>query len=174
MENTASTATVLEPIVRLVIPERTGKFYPSEHFASGRQIGNLTIGMISKPFLDWFLAGNGRVEGPVGEHELIVSRILRPASDKEIAEACGGCARAEVTLSDLRSVLEYYPDQLVRRSGPDNREQNIFFVRGFGEALNVSHVLLADNSCRFFANGYGEGHKLWEPGSIVFTQDFVG
>ena len=87
-------------------------------------------------FTNWFLAGNGKIEEPLGEQELRYGNLTKDSVDGPIIQELGGEAKAETTLTELYELLKK------QTNGEDgdlltNGCANIFYIRDTSGVLRA-------------------------------------
>jgi hypothetical protein len=91
-------------------------------------------------FASWFLAGNGKIEEPIGEQELRYGNLTKDSVDGPIIQELGGEAKAETTLTELYELLK----KQANREDSDlltNGYANIFYIRDTSGVLRAVFVL---------------------------------
>ena len=120
-------------------------------------------------FQSWFLAGDGKIEDPLGEQVLRFGKLTRNSLDGPIIEELGGEAKAETTLTEMF-------DQMSKQS---NREEgnlltngywNIFYIRDINGVLRAVYVFWDDGG--WYVNAFSVEDPIeWGAGGQVFSRN---
>lgn len=120
-------------------------------------------------FTNWFLAGTGKIEEPIGAQTLRYGKLTKSSVDGPIIEELGGEAKAETTLTELYDLLKK------QANGEDgvlltNGYANIFYIRDASGVLRGVNV-------HWFDDGWGVGASPvddpseWFGGCQVFSRN---
>jgi hypothetical protein len=120
-------------------------------------------------FTNWFLAGNGKIEEPLGEQELRYGNLTKDSVDGPIIQELGGEAKAETTLTELYELLKK------QTNGEDgdlltNGCANIFYIRDTSGVLRA--VCVSWRVVGWFVNACSVEHPdVWDAGLRVFSRN---
>lgn len=120
-------------------------------------------------FTNRFLAGNGKIEEPLGEQVLRYGNLTKNSVDGPIIEELGGEAKAETTLTELYDLLKK------QANGEDgdlltNGYANIFYIRDIEGVLRAVRVYWFDCGWDVYASSVGRPY-VWHAGSRVFSRN---
>lgn len=116
-------------------------------------------------FNKWFLAGDGKIEEPIGERILHYGDLIKDSTDGLIIEELGGEAKVETTLTELYDLLKKQPNG---EAGAllVNGYSNIFYIRDTGGVLRDMFVYW--RGYYWLVYSHFIGCPLWIAGSRVF------
>src|SRR3989344_3662326 len=98
----AQARHILELVSTIMVPGTTTKFVAREKFVINIKPNALVkISFIGDNFAGWFLAGDGKIEGPREETKLRYHKLLESSVDGPIIQELGGEERSETTLSEM-------------------------------------------------------------------------
>ncbi len=118
----------------------TVKVNISKKFILGKYLfdnpGKIKLYYLGDNFKEWFMAGASKQEEPVGEQELLNTKLTEKSFDVQIIEELGGKAKAETTLSEMFAQIEKQPNG---QEGAllTNGYANIFYCRDTGDVLRA-------------------------------------
>lgn len=161
---------VAEELFRLVTSVKfTGRdtdFDLANEFAVGNYSDGLNVAYQSALFKAWF--GN-KVEGPTGESELAIRKLVKAAFDTEIAEGLGGEVESEISMAEFHSLL-------LRQGNGKNGEPlltngcaNIAYCRDVNGVLRAVSAHWRDGGWCFYADPTNRGNR-WEAGLHVVSR----
>ncbi|MCA9353513.1 hypothetical protein KC842_01420 [Candidatus Nomurabacteria bacterium] len=101
---------------------------------------------ISDNFTNWFLAGDGKIEEPLGEQELRYGNLIKNSVDGPIIEELGGEEKAEITLTELYDLIK---KQANGGKGKlrINSCANIFYIKDTSGVLRTVYVRWSGDGC---------------------------
>jgi hypothetical protein len=120
-------------------------------------------------FTNWFLAGNGKIEEPLGEQELRYGNLTKNSVDGPIIDELGGEAKVETTLTELYDLLKR------QANGEEgvlltNGYANIFYIRDTSGVLRAVRVGRLDDGWLVIAYSVETPHA-WSAGRRVFSRN---
>lgn len=129
--------SILNIIGTTTISATTEKFVAKEKFVVNTDSNaSVKISYISDKFQNWFLAGNGKIEDPLGEQELRYGNLTKSSVDGLIINELGGETKVETTLAEMYDLFKR------QANGEDsvlltNHCSNIFYVRDTSGVLRA-------------------------------------
>ena len=145
----------------------TEKFVAKEKFRKDSK--EVKFYRIWDNFTNWFLAGDGKIEEPIGEQELRYGNLTKNSVDSPIIEDLGGEAKAETTLAELYDLLKKQAngegDVLLT-----NGYANIFYIRNIKGVLRAVRVYWDDDGWNVSALSV-EDRLAWNAGDRVFSRN---
>lgn len=120
-------------------------------------------------FTNWFLAGDGKIEEPIGEQELRYGNLTKNSVDGPIIEDLGGEAKAESTLTELYDLLK---KQANGEEGDllTNGSVNIFYIRDTNGVL-CAVVVRWDGVGWYVGADSVESLNVWAVGRRVLSRN---
>ncbi len=120
-------------------------------------------------FTNWFLAGNGKIEEPLGEQVLRYGNLTKNSVDGPIIEESGGEAKAETTLTELYELLKKQPNG---EEGDllTNGYANIFYIKDTRGVLRAVCVDWDVDGWYVFVISV-ENPGVWVAGVRVFVRN---
>ena len=169
MKNTNSTVTtpsILELVSTIVIPAITGKFVAKEKFViNTKDNAPVKIFYLDEGFTDLFLEGGGKIEDPIGEQTLRYYKLRQSLVDGQIITELGGEAKAEITLSEMFSLMEKYGE----KSDFLKNDWNLFYIK---DVAGVLQTVFMYWTCLGQSIHAGYRYK-WNEGIQVFSRNSV-
>ncbi len=156
--------SLLEVAGRFTLPATTTRFIARDKFKLKRAGGICSC--LNDDFTSWFMAGEGKIEDPMGEQRLSCVRLLKSLRDGRLIAELGGEAKAETTLSAMFYLME---EQKNGKAGVllNNGYANIFILKdGKGRLCVVSAGWLI-GGWRVRAHSVLRP-RTWRAGSQVF------
>lgn len=159
---------LLAPVGTSTIPATTEKFVARDKFVLGTGSDMaVKISFLGDNVKSWFL---GKVEGPFPRSTLLVSKLAQSSLDEPIIQELGGEEKAEVTLTEIRQLMER---QANGEAGTllTNGFANIFYVRDISGVLRAVCVSWDGDGWRVGANstsfpyGWGGGRRVFSRNS---------
>ncbi len=113
---------------RVVFVPKTGYFVAKEKFVvDTRDNAPVKISAVWENFTNWFLVGDGKIEGPNDRRALHCAKSRRASVGRPIIDLLGGEGEVETLLADIRHMVE--------KQG--NGQNGVLLVDG---SINVFHV----------------------------------
>lgn len=164
--------SILEFVSMIVLPGTTCKFVAREEFIRDRRDNaKASISYLSSNFVEWFLAGTGKIEDPMAEQVLRYAKLRQSSVDGPIIAALGGEANAEISLTALFSLMKKQghgqPGVLL-----NNGYGNIFYPRDSTGVLRSVGVFWYDDGWYVYARSLEYSYR-WHDGYHVFSRNSV-
>ncbi|MDR3582389.1 MAG: hypothetical protein P4L67_03915 [Candidatus Pacebacteria bacterium] len=134
-----------------------------------RNIGNdafVKISGLGNNFTDWFL---GKTEETPSSSVLRYADLGRPSLDAPIIEALGGEGKAEITLTEVFTLMAVQPNGEKGALLTSGRA-NVFYVRDIDGALRAVYVDWLGDGWRVFAFAVADP-DTWSAGFRVFSRN---
>lgn len=145
----------------------TEKFVAKDKFKLKKDGGICSY--FSENFQNWFLAGDGKIENPLGEQTLRYSELIQSSQNDRIIEELGGKAKAETTLAEMFDLMDKQSDG---NKGVlfINSWANIFYIKDLRGELRAVDLRWRDGGWRVYANSVGDPFD-WGAGGRVFSRN---
>lgn len=161
---------MLEFVGTVRVPATTDGFDPREKFVvNTRHSAPVKISKIFRKFKQWFLSGDGKIEGPTGGQPVSIHRLKRSSFDGPIFDELGDYDGFHTNLLEVFSLME--------RQGKGeegilltNGLPNVFYIKdeiGVTRAVRVAWWRCDEGWC-VDAECIGRSIR-WDDGSQVFS-----
>jgi len=134
---------LLELVNSITLAATTKKFVAKDRFVVDTSCrAKVKISGIGDNFDNWFLAGDGRVEDPIGQTDLRSHKLLKYSVDGPIITELGGIEMATTGLTHAFSLMEKQPNSPDSNVGP-------LLVNGWWNILYVPQAVTKLDGNRF-------------------------
>jgi len=145
----------------------TEKFVAKDKFRLKKDGGICSY--IGDNFNSWFLAGDSKIEEPLGEQELRFGILIKNSLDGSIIEEQGGETKVETTLTEM---FDQMSKQSKREKGNllTNGWWNIFYIRDINGVLRAVGVYWSGGGWSVNAYSVGSPNE-WGADYQVFSRN---
>jgi hypothetical protein len=157
---------LLELVGTVTVSATTKKFRAGANFLLKKDGGICSY--LGDNFKSWFLEGDGKTEEPIGEQTLRYAKLRQASVDGPIIAELGGEAKAEITLSEMFSLMK---KQGNGGAGVllNNGWANIFYIKDISGVLRTVCVGWRDGGWVVGAFEVSDPHA-WYAGYQVFSR----
>jgi len=162
----------LEFLGIVTIPATSGTFIAREKFVvNTSEETKVKISYIGDNFIQWFLSGFGKIEGPSGEQTLRYAELRQFSVNGPIIVELGGVEKSETTLAEMFSLME---KQKNGENGVllNDSYANVFYIKDYTGALRAVCVRWNDDGWDVTANSVENPYR-WSDGDQVFSRNSV-